>query len=290
MGLEGGQHRRGPLEDEPVVRSTDNPTGIAGQGDGSQGAGVAGQPLQQFAGQRVPQRDDVVGPGRGHDCPVAIDGQVGDGCGSGDRQVAGDSGLSGIGGDAYVHVATDRICAGTTAGEEIPSEPDHLGSEATDEEVLDDCRRKCDERADCTHFVSRDNQACKTYATCLVTEPGPDEVVTGQAASSERLYVNTRRAPGKCHVVPISGKWNACSEEDELCEVDTLSIVRFGAGKSCKYRLLDVDAATGFGNLTCSTRTFGLGSPGLRRCESAFVGVPARIAGPAPAFVEHVDL
>ena len=197
---------------------------------------------------------------------------------------------AGIGGDAYVHVATDRICAGTTAGEEIPSEPDHLGSEATDEEVLDDCRRKCDERADCTHFVSWDNQACKTYATCLVTEPGPDEVVTGQAASSERLYVNTRRAPGKCHVVPISGKWNACSEEDELCEVDTLSIVRFGAGKSFKYRLLDVDAATGFGNLTCSTRTFGLGSPGLRRCEAAFVGVPARIAGPDPAFVEHVEL
>ena len=100
VGLECGQYRWGPTEDEPVVGSTDNPTGIAGQSDGSQGAGVAGQSLQQFAGQRVPQRDDVVGPGRGHDRPVAIDGQVGDGCRSDDRQVTGDSGLSGVGGDA----------------------------------------------------------------------------------------------------------------------------------------------------------------------------------------------
>ena len=99
---------------------------------------------------------------------------------------------SGVGGEQYVHVATDRICAGLSAGAREESAPGHLGGDATDEEVVDDCKRKCNEREDCTHFVSWANQACFTYETCDTTDDG------AAVDSTERVYVNVYRTKGKC--------------------------------------------------------------------------------------------
>ena len=90
--------------------------------------------------------------------------------------------------------------------------------------------------------------------------------------------------------MPLVTQWADCSEEGAVCEVNRMSVVRFGAGVSFKYQLLDVDDATGLGNITCSTSEFGLGSPGRRSCQSAIVGVPARIAGPDPSFADQVEL
>ena len=90
--------------------------------------------------------------------------------------------------------------------------------------------------------------------------------------------------------MPLVTQWADCSEEGAVCEVNQISVVRFGAGVSFKFQLLDVDDATGLGNITCSTSEFGLGSPGRRSCQSAIVGVPARIAGPDPSFADKVEL
>jgi hypothetical protein len=102
--------------------------------------------------------------------------------------------------------------------------------------------------------------------------------------------LNTRRVQGKCDMIPVTSPWNFCAAESEDCEVSEMSIVRFGTGASFKYALVETNSTTGVGNIACSQRTFGLGSPGKRRCDAAFVGIPARIAGPEPYFVEHVEL
>ena len=99
---------------------------------------------------------------------------------------------SGVGGEQYVHVATDRICAGSSAEGREESAPGHLGGDATDEDVVDDCKRKCNEREECTHFVSWANQACFTYETCDTTDDG------AAVDSTERVYVNVYRTKGKC--------------------------------------------------------------------------------------------
>ena len=61
-----------------------------------------------------------------------------------------------------------------------------------DEDVVDDCKRRCDERDGCTHFVSWANQACFTYETCDATDDG------AAVDSAERVYVNVYRTKGKC--------------------------------------------------------------------------------------------
>ena len=79
--------------------------------------------------------------------------------------------------------------------------------------------------------------------------------------------------------MPLVTQWADCSGR-AVCEVNQMSVVRFGAGVSFKYQLLDVDDATGLGNITCSTSEFGLGSPGRRAVSppsSAF-----RLASRAP--------
>ena len=61
---------------------------------------------------------------------------------------------SGVGGDEYVEVATERICAGQTADKVEEIAPGDLPGDVTAKEVVAACRRKCSARADCTHFVS----------------------------------------------------------------------------------------------------------------------------------------
>ena len=76
-----------------------------------------------------------------------------------------------------------------------------------DEDVVDDCKRKCDERDGCTHFVSWANQACFTYEACDATDDG------AAVDSTERVYVNVYRTKGKCEYGksapgPKSMGWN----------------------------------------------------------------------------------
>ena len=93
--------------------------------------------------------------------------------------------------------------------------PGELPDGSTGKQIVAACQRKCTERADCTHFVAWDNQACFTYATCLATTEGPTENVP----SSEMLFVNTRRVQGKCDMIPVTSQWSLCAEEHGECEV-----------------------------------------------------------------------
>ena len=125
--------------------------------------------------------------------------------------------------------------------------PGDLSDDATEKEVIAACRRKCDQRADCTHFVSWDNHACFTYATCLGTQADTQ-------TAFGRLMVNTRRVQGKCDMIPVTSKWNLCAAESEDCEVSDVSVVRFGAGVSFKYALVETNSSTGVGRIACSQR------------------------------------
>jgi hypothetical protein len=234
---------------------------------------------------------------------------------------------SGIGGEEYVNVASDLLCDGEDKAmvEELapdwvpdtcaPSDPldadtdCSAGTDAgscaavagcswadhsTEEDIIAACQAKCDARADCNYFVVWENQACMSYATCVMT----DEQDPTAADGSSQLYINTRRTPGSCDYVPVSSNWNACSDEGEICEVTQMSVVRFGAGSSFNYRLVEVNetlvsldgSTVGVGQIQCSTRTFGLGSPGVRRCQQAYLGIPARIAGHEGSFEDQVEL
>ena len=191
---------------------------------------------------------------------------------------------SGLGGDEYVHVATDLICAGTTAAGVEEIAPDSLPADTTAKQAVQACQRKCDVRADCTHFVTWANQACFTYVTCLATSDG------AAVPTQEMVFVNTRRSPGKCDYIPVTSPWELCAFDDETCTRTEYSIVRFGAGVSFQYAVLQANATTGVGEIECSQSVFGIGSPGKRRCDAAYLGIPARIAGPSPSFVENVEL
>jgi hypothetical protein len=198
---------------------------------------------------------------------------------------------SGIGGDKYVQVGNNTVCGGSNAAatEEYP--PGWMPNGATAQQQVDACRRKCEARADCTHFVSWDNDACFSYSSCTLQSDASD------IPGTESLFLNTRRAKGKCSYIPVASRWQFCADDGQNCSVDKLAIVRYGAGKSFTYQVMAAAEGDGNSTLLCSTLTFGLGSPGKRRCDFAYLGVPARIAGPTSTglvadtkFVDSVEL
>eukprot|EP01046_Picozoa_sp_COSAG06_P000498 COSAG06_NODE_14_length_35011_cov_20.984132_1_plen_3931_part_10 len=188
-----------------------------------------------------------------------------------------------VGGEEYVHVATDRICADTDeAAQEQEIAPGELPDEYTEKEIVEECQSKCAQRPDCAHFVSwttgESRGGCFTYSSCV------PQVAERDSARSGLVYVNTRRSRGKCDMIAVTSQWRDCAAEGSECAVADTSVVRFGAGNQFKYALVETDAP-----VECSQRSFGLGSPGKRKCQSAFVGIPARIAGP-DIFLEQVEL
>ena len=184
-----------------------------------------------------------------------------------------------VGGEEYVHVATDRICVDTAQSQKVEEiAPNELPDEYTEKEIVAACQTKCDERSDCAYFVSWANHACFSYASCYSTTDG------AAVPTTELVYVNTRRSKGRCDMIPVTSQWTDCAAEGSECAVADTAVVRFGAGNSFNYVLVEADAP-----VECSQRTFGLGSPGKRKCDAAFVGIPARIAGPEK-FVEQVEL
>jgi hypothetical protein len=71
------------------------------------------------------------------------------------------------------------------------------------------------------------------------------------------------------HGMYTASAWARCAADGDTCTRTDYSIVRFGAGVSFKYAVLDTNSTTGEGEIECSQSVFGIGSPGKRRCDAA---------------------